>query len=87
MTISVEKSFIACNDEFVDYSSIVDENDQRLSGFGSDPVKILTFPAQLHYILSELEKDGMNNIMSWQPHGRCFAISKPQELAEKVLPW
>jgi len=29
-----------------------------------------TFPFQLHYMLSELERDGLGHIVSWQPHGR-----------------
>jgi HSF-type DNA-binding len=44
------------------------------------------FPAKLHYILSEIERDGFEHIISWQPHGRCFMIRKPNELEQKILP-
>jgi hypothetical protein len=44
------------------------------------------FPVKLHYMLNELEKDGMNDIVSWQPHGRCFLVHKQQQFVEKVLP-
>lgn len=30
-----------------------------------------SFPVRLHYMLSEMEKDGLSHIVSWQPHGRC----------------
>ena len=77
------------DDRYVDYSSVIDEHDHRLNQKDSESNKssrqMLTFPSQLHYILSELEKDKMDDIMSWRPHGRCFVISNPQELAEKVL--
>jgi hypothetical protein len=43
------------------------------------------FPVKLHYMLSELETDGMDDIVSWQPHGRCFLVHKQQEFVDKVL--
>jgi hypothetical protein len=43
------------------------------------------FPVKLHYMLSELETDGMDDIVSWQPHGRCFLVHKQQEFIDKVL--
>ena len=31
----------------------------------------LSFPARLHYMLTEIHKEGsQTNIVSWQPHGR-----------------
>jgi hypothetical protein len=44
------------------------------------------FPVKLHYMLSELEKDGMDDVVSWQPHGRCFLVHKQQQFVEQVLP-
>jgi hypothetical protein len=44
------------------------------------------FPVKLHYMLNELEKDGMENIVSWQSHGRCFLVHKQQQFVEQVLP-
>jgi hypothetical protein len=44
------------------------------------------FPVKLHYMLNELEKDGMDDIVSWQPHGRCFLVHKQQQFVEQVLP-
>jgi hypothetical protein len=43
------------------------------------------FPAQLHFVLSELEADGMSDICGYQPHGRCFVVRKPKEFVEQIL--
>ena len=32
------------------------------------------FPVKLHYMLSELENDNQDHIVSWAPHGRCFVV-------------
>jgi hypothetical protein len=44
------------------------------------------FPVKLHYMIKELETDGMAHIVSWQPHGRCFLVHKQLHFVEKVLP-
>ena len=44
------------------------------------------FPVKLHYMLSDMEADGLDHIVSWQPHGRCFIVHKPNNFAEKILP-
>jgi hypothetical protein len=44
------------------------------------------FPVKLHYMLNELETDGIDDIVSWQPHGRCFLVHKQQQFVEQVLP-
>jgi hypothetical protein len=69
----------------------VDENavDQRYMKEGEHTLPNLgeeNFPSKLHYMLTELETDGMNDIVSWQPHGRCFLVHKQQQFVEQVLP-
>lgn len=44
------------------------------------------FPVKLHYMLDELEKDGLHDIISWQPHGRCIMIHKQKELEDTIIP-
>jgi hypothetical protein len=44
------------------------------------------FPEKLHYMLSEMEKDGLQHVASWQSHGRCFLVHDQILFAEKVLP-
>lgn len=43
------------------------------------------FPVKLHYMLSDMEADGLDHIISWQPHGRSFTINKPKEFVDKIL--
>jgi hypothetical protein len=44
------------------------------------------FPEKLHYVLGEMEKDGLQHIASWQPHGRSFIVHDQELFAEKILP-
>jgi hypothetical protein len=46
----------------------------------------LYFPVKLHYMLGELEADGRDGIVSWQPHGRCFVVHDQTRFVEQVLP-
>ena len=43
------------------------------------------FPLKLHQMLDSVKRNGCEDIVSWQPHGRCFVIHKPRELVE-LLP-
>ena len=45
-----------------------------------------TFPVTLHFMLNELKSDGLDHIISWQPHGRCFVVHKQALFVETVLP-
>jgi hypothetical protein len=45
-----------------------------------------SFPYKLHYMLTELETDGMDDIVSWQPHGRCFLVHDQKAFVDQVLP-
>ena len=33
-----------------------------------------TFPLRLHTLLSDVEAQGQTDIISWQPHGKCFVV-------------
>jgi len=43
------------------------------------------FPVKLHHALDEIIRDGFSDIVSWQPHGRCFLVHKVQDFKEKIL--
>jgi hypothetical protein len=43
------------------------------------------FPLKLHEMLQNVVQDGYAHIVSWQPHGRCFVVHKP-ELFKQLLP-
>jgi hypothetical protein len=40
------------------------------------------FPDKLHAVLEQTENDGLADIISWQPHGRCFVLRQPDKLAQ-----
>jgi hypothetical protein len=44
------------------------------------------FPEILHYVLNDMEKDGLQHVAAWQPHGRCFVVHDQKLFVEKILP-
>ena len=44
------------------------------------------FPLKLHETLSQIEKDGFDDIIGWLPHGRSFKIHKQKEFTDIILP-
>ena len=44
-----------------------------------------SFPAILHVALENAEKDGTEEVLSWQPHGRAFRVHDTEQLTETVL--
>eukprot|EP00527_Entomoneis_sp_CCMP2396_P001572 CAMPEP_0198145346 /NCGR_PEP_ID=MMETSP1443-20131203/22830_1 /TAXON_ID=186043 /ORGANISM="Entomoneis sp., Strain CCMP2396" /LENGTH=281 /DNA_ID=CAMNT_0043808961 /DNA_START=28 /DNA_END=870 /DNA_ORIENTATION=+ len=44
----------------------------------------ITFALKLYNMLDQVDNDGHGSIMSWQPHGRCFVIHKP-EVVDHIL--
>lgn len=44
------------------------------------------FPAKLHQVLEEMEKNGHDNIMGWMPHGRSFMVKEPKEFVKEYMP-
>jgi hypothetical protein len=55
--------------------------EEELRGSANSP-----FPTKLHEMLERVEEDGNSHIISWQPHGRCFVVHKP-ELFKTILPY
>jgi len=45
----------------------------------------VVFPVKLHETLENAEKAGLSNIVSWQPHGRCFLVHDQNAFVEEVL--
>ena len=68
-----------------DAQESVDENKNRRRGGHRGGVAI-PFPEKLHYMLSQMEKNGTSHIVNWQPHGRCFVVHKPKEFVEDIMP-
>jgi hypothetical protein len=52
----------------------------------STPGRRRTFPIRLHTMLSDAEANGQTDIISWQPHGKCFLVRDTEQFVEKLLP-
>lgn len=37
------------------------------------------FPLKLHDMLNATAAEGLEDVVSWQPHGRCFVVHKPKD--------
>lgn len=46
----------------------------------------MTFPFQLHQLLSQSEELGLSDIVSWHNTGDKFIILKPNEFTQRILP-
>ncbi len=46
----------------------------------------IPFPLKLHDMLDSAMAEGYGDIVSWQPHGRCFVVYKAKEFQDIVLP-
>ena len=57
-----------------------EENVRRKGGVA------IAFPVKLHAILDQVEQDGLGHVISWQAHGRCFAIHQPKIFVDTVMP-
>ena len=48
---------------------------------------LVPFPVKLHEMLSQAENySEINEVVAWQPHGRCFVIHQPKRFVEEVMP-
>jgi hypothetical protein len=85
-----------CSAVYHDYSNVTEDiangsradGETKAAGENSkySPKKGTHFPAKLHYMLSEMEKEGLEHIISWQPHGRCFIVHDSHSLETHALP-
>ena len=44
------------------------------------------FTETLYRILEDVEEEGREHIITWQPHGRSFAIHNPHAFAKDIMP-
>jgi HSF-type DNA-binding len=43
------------------------------------------FPIKLHEMLQRVSEEGLDHIVSWQPHGRCFVVHKPKDFPSLLM--
>ena len=83
------------NEEYKDYSK-VQEDDRKGVMHNTDSELSLPsilirnsnkscFASKLHYMLSELEKEGCDDIIGWQSHGRSFTIRDRKRFVESII--
>ena len=82
------------NEEYKDYSEICEDDQQggksktdsevSLSLKSTKNSKNSCFASKLHYMLSDLEKEGNDDIICWQPHGRSFIIRDRKRFVESI---
>eukprot|EP00980_Cylindrotheca_fusiformis_P020273 scaffold7330_cov146-Cylindrotheca_fusiformis.AAC.12 len=46
---------------------------------------VTPFPLKLHSMLEAVEQAGLEHIVSWQPHGRCFIVHDQQEMVNILV--
>jgi hypothetical protein len=68
-----------------DFSGATESDEIILQLEKQSNAKDHAFPTRLHYVLSDLEKDGLGHIASWQPHGRCFIVHDLERFITDVL--
>jgi HSF-type DNA-binding len=44
------------------------------------------FPAKLHYVLEQAERDGRADVIAWRPHGKAFVVKDKREFVASFLP-
>jgi hypothetical protein len=44
------------------------------------------FPWKLHQMLDMVEREGLQSIVSWQPHGKSFLVHRPADFTSLILP-
>ena len=60
---------------------------QKKCGTGKKGEKVsISFPRKLHFLLDQIEQDGLAHVISWLPHGRAFAVHNAKEFTDYVMP-
>ena len=72
------------NKVYRDFSSLTKEVIEK-KAFAGGAKKDNYFPVKLHYVLREMENDGLQHIASWQPHGRSFVVHDQEQFVKDVL--
>jgi hypothetical protein len=66
--------------------SIIEGRDRHEAVAESSDATKNSFPVQLHYLLGEMESDGMGDIIGFAVHGRAFKVHKVDRFVEEILP-
>ena len=77
--IKKAKHHITIQHNYHDHAGKIQVEYKHIKGKGG----VLTpFPLKLHAMLDAVERQGMEHIVSWQPHGRCFVVHNPKAFGD-----
>lgn len=46
----------------------------------------VAFPEKLHEMLTAVSEEGLEHVVSWRSHGRCFLVHNKEEFLRDVMP-
>lgn len=78
-------STLPCSGAVVSDDSSAD-SDQEMPTASTKGGVPCQFPRKLHEMLDYVVVQGLEHVVSWQPHGRAFRVHKPKEFAKFVMP-
>lgn len=89
ITVVVEGDKTCRNPHFVVQHDYHDHSHDKRIDFQQDdqPTRggvTTPFPLKLHQVLDAVRADGMEHVVSWQPHGRCFVVHNSKEFVEML---
>lgn len=61
-------------------------SDDTKSTHGPRGGVVISFPHKLMGMLDCANEEGFANVVSWQPHGRCFSIHQRNEFVNVIMP-
>eukprot|EP00980_Cylindrotheca_fusiformis_P030935 scaffold25655_cov142-Cylindrotheca_fusiformis.AAC.1 len=79
---STTKHHITVQHNYHDHAADICHDTRRAPARGG---VVTPFPLKLHSMLEAVEQEGLNDIVSWQPHGRCFVVHKPVEFVSILM--
>jgi hypothetical protein len=68
-----------CHESYSSSSDVVPSSKRR----GPRGGVAQPFPEKLFLMLETVDRD---DVVSWQPHGRCFIVHKPKEFVSEIMP-
>ncbi|CAJ1953998.1 unnamed protein product [Cylindrotheca closterium] len=74
-TIKDQKHHITVQHNYHDHANDYESELKHVPARGG---VITPFPLKLHAMLEAVQNEGLEHIVSWQPHGRCFVVRDPK---------
>ena len=63
-----------------------DDEQSKKSRRGPRGGVAVPFPDKLHHMLTQVEREDLSHIVSWQAHGRCFVVHNAKEFVATIMP-